>query len=213
MQHGMGGEQMRTLVLDRELQAQLRERRVAAGADRYDEVWEGTYVMAPMPNDEHQQLVSRLDYIFQHVIGWPGLGDVRPGVNVSDRRDNWQQNYRVPDVAVFLTDGDAVNHGTFWQFGPDFVVEIVSRDDPTREKIGFYGDVGARELLIVDREPWRLELLRLANDRLVSVGRSDLDAGEVLESAVLPFTFRLVQGEPRPVIHVLCTETGRAWEV
>ena len=71
-------------------------------------------MMAPMSNDEHQQIVNRFASIFQDAIDWPGLGDVRPGVNVSDRIENWKDNYRVPEVAVFLRDGTAVNHGAFW---------------------------------------------------------------------------------------------------
>ena len=76
---------MTTIITDRELEQRLRLEREASGADRYDEVWEGAYMMAPMPNDEHQQIVNRLASIFQDTIDWPGLGDVRPGINVSDR--------------------------------------------------------------------------------------------------------------------------------
>ena len=36
-----------------------------------------------------------------------GAGDVSPGVNLSDRDDGWEQNYREPDVAVFLHDTKA----------------------------------------------------------------------------------------------------------
>ena len=103
------GKMMPTLIVDQHLEKRLRTERVASGADRYDEVWESIYVMNPMPNVEHQQLVNRLASIFQDVIDWPGKGDVRPGVNVSDRREDWRENYRVPDVAVFLKDGQASN--------------------------------------------------------------------------------------------------------
>ena len=47
---------------------------------------------------------------------------------------------------------------------------IVSRDDHSREKISFYEKVGVRELLIIDRDPWQLELFRLASGRLESAG-------------------------------------------
>ena len=76
---------MATIICDAELEQRLQSERAACGADRYDEVWEGVYVMAPMPNDEHQMIVNALASILQEVIGWPGLGQVRPGVNVSDR--------------------------------------------------------------------------------------------------------------------------------
>ena len=124
---------MATMIHDAELEQRLQAERAACGADRYDEVWKGVYVMAPMPNDEHQMIVNALASILQDVIGWPGLGQVRPGVNVSDRVENWQQNYRVPDVAVFLNDTKAVNHSSFWLGGPDLAIEVVSPGDQTRE--------------------------------------------------------------------------------
>ena len=110
---------MPTLLLDVQLEQRLQAERAASGADRYDEVWDGVYVMNPMPNDEHQHLVNCFASIFQEVIGWPGLGDVRPGVNVSDRVEKWHENYRVPDVAVFLKSGAARNCEEFWYGGPD----------------------------------------------------------------------------------------------
>ena len=76
-----------------------------SGADRYDEVWEGIYMMTPAPNLEHQKLVFRLADVLDSVIGKTGLGDVYPEVNVSDREDDWTQNFREPDVVVVLQGG------------------------------------------------------------------------------------------------------------
>jgi Uma2 family endonuclease len=69
-----------------------------------------------------------------------------------------------------LESGQARNCGTHWVGGPDFVVEVVSFEDRTREKIGFYASIGARELLIVDRAPWQLEHYRLVSNSLVLIG-------------------------------------------
>ena len=73
---------MAILVTDPSLQQRLMAEREECGADRYDEVWEGITMMAPMPNDEHQQIVMLLASILQETVGWPGLGEVRPGVNL-----------------------------------------------------------------------------------------------------------------------------------
>jgi len=202
---------MTTLITDRDLEQRLQAERRAVGADRYDEVWEGTYMMAPMPNDEHQQLVNRFASIFQDVIDWPGLGHVRPGVNVSDRIDDWQDNYRVPDVAVFLNGGDAENRGAFWLGGPDFAVEVISPDDRTREKLPFYEMVGVREVLLVHRQPWCLELFGRRDDQLSVTGQSTIENGETIVSDVLPFSLRLVPGEDRPQIEVVHTESNTRW--
>ena len=170
-------------------------------------------MMAPMPNDEHQQLVSRFVSIFEEAIGWPGLGHVRPGVNVSDRKEDWKLNYRVPDVAVFLHGGEAENHDAFWYGGPDFVVEIISPDDRTMDKIPFYSTVNAQELLLVDRDPWSIQLYQLNGGQLMPSGASGLDMSVVLSSRVLPFTFRLAAGQTRPQIEVTHTKSGKIWLV
>ena len=158
---------MATVVLDDLLAQRLRAERAATGADRYDEVWQGTYMMAPMPNNEHQEFVSKLTRIFDEVVGDANLGIAYPGVNVSDRVDEWEQNYRVPDVAVFLNNTTAVDHGRFWHGGPDFAVEVVSPGDQSRDKLEFYASVSTRELLVIDRAPWQLELYKLSSGQLM----------------------------------------------
>ena len=40
------------------LAAEIIAKRQETGADSYDEVWEDVYVMAPMANNEHQDLVG-----------------------------------------------------------------------------------------------------------------------------------------------------------
>ncbi|RPI89465.1 MAG: Uma2 family endonuclease, partial [Planctomycetaceae bacterium] len=147
---------MLTVIDDSNVESRLREARARSGGDRYDEVWEGISMMAPMPNHEHQVLVGRLTRVLDEIVTDQELGSVVPGVNISDRVDGWDLNYRVPDVAVFLNTTRAVNHDSFWFGGPDFAVEITSPDDRSREKLDFYGKIGTRELLIVDRESWTL---------------------------------------------------------
>jgi hypothetical protein len=113
---------MPTLVRDKYVEDDIRAERRARGADRWDEVWEGIYVMAPLPNDEHQFLQSRLNTILDVTVGLGGTGEVRAGVNVSDREQDWKENYRCPDVAVFLRGTAARNMRTFWLGGPDFAI-------------------------------------------------------------------------------------------
>lgn len=204
---------MATLITDPVLERRLQEERAERGADRYDEVWEGVYVMAPMPDNEHQQLVARFTRIFEEVIGDAGLGDVLPGVNVSDRIEGWERNYRVPDVAVYLATTNAQNHDAFWFGGPDFAVEIVSPHDRSRDKLDFYSAVGTRELLVVDRAPWRLELYTLDGERLVSAGLDSLDVSRHLSSSVLKLSFQLRSGQPRPRIEVRHSNTAKMWTI
>jgi hypothetical protein len=202
---------MPTLVLDPYVEERIRAEREASGADRYDEVWEGVYIMAPLADDEHQDLQTQLGAVLQVCVGWKGLGQVRTGVNVSDREKGWKQNYRIPDVAVFLADTKARNCGAFWLGGPDFTTEIVSSGDPGREKLDFYAKVGVRELLLVDRDPWALEFYQLVGNQLQLQAKCTLAAPVVIKSSLIPLTFQLVAGNPRPRIKVTDTDGKQTW--
>jgi Uma2 family endonuclease len=204
---------MAILIRDPLLGEDVLAERQRRGADRYDEVWEGVYVMPPMPNNEHQQLVMCLGAVLQDVVGWTGQGTVCPGVNVSDRDQDWRQNYRVPDVAVFLRGGTAQNRDTHWVGGPDFVVEITSPADDTRDKLPFYGQVGVRELLLIDRDPWRLELYRLQGRQLTLAGQATAEQPAALASTVVPLSFNLRPGAGRPLLEVVLPGTDRTWLV
>ena len=204
---------MTTLIGDKHWEEHVNAERKAYGLDRRDEVWDGVTFMPPLANDEHQGLVGLLTSIFIDTIHWPGLGQVRPGINLSDRAEGWMHNYREPDVAVILNGSRAVNHDTHWQGAVDFLVEIVSPDDRSREKLPFYGSIGVREVLIVDRDPWSLELYRLHAGRLEEVGRSTPGDPVTLNSAVLPLTFQFLPREPRPGILITRPSDGRTWTV
>ena len=201
------------MVFDPYVEKHLLAERVGSDGNQYDEVWEGVYIVSPLPNDEHQKIVSALDSILQYVIGWPGAGEVRPGVNLSDREISWKENFREPDVAVFLRDGNAVNHGTHWQGAADFLVEIISPGERSREKIPFYSSLGVVELLVIDREPWTLELYHNQDSQLTKVSQSILAAPDVLASQTVGLTFQLLPGEPRPQIQVTHPASGRQWEI
>ncbi|MFN0051018.1 MAG: Uma2 family endonuclease [Planctomycetales bacterium] len=183
------------------------------GLDQHDEIWEGTYVVSPAANNEHQELVSKLTMVFGMIIDLAGLGRTFPGVNISDREVNWHENYRVPDLAIFLNQTQARDLGTHWVGGPDFAVEVVSPGDRSWEKLPFYSQVGVRELLFIDRDPWRLELYRLQEGILAPAGASELPDSAVLESRMLPVRFRVTAGAARPVIEVAQGDSRQAWLV
>lgn len=207
----MEGTTMPVLVQDPSDARRIRARRRANGSDRWDEVWDGVYILMPLPNDDHQGIQSRLVTVCDVAVGLPGLGLVRAGVNVTDREDKWKKNYRCPDVVVYMKGTAAENRGSHWLGGPDFAVEVVSRQDRSREKLDFYARVNVRELLLVDRYPWALELYRLHEGELVLVGRSTADEPTVLTSEVVPLSFRLVPGEERPAIEVLHHDGVQRW--
>lgn len=200
---------MVALILDSLAEEQLIHERQAIGADRYDEVWDGVYVMSPIANNQHQWLATQISAEIASVIDRQGRGQVFAATNVSDQETDWVRNYRVPDVAVFLNDNPAADRGTHWFGGSDFAVEIVSPGDRSREKFDFYAAVHTRELLILDRNPWSLELYRLEGEHLELVGSSRPGEEAILTSGAIPFTFRLLAGEQRPPLEMVDTVTGR----
>jgi Uma2 family endonuclease len=204
---------MAVLVTDRTQADEIKAERAASESARFDEVWQGVYVMAPLANNEHQFLGLELATIARTVVVEADNGVVYLGVNVSDREEGWRDNYRIPDVAVFLKRSAAKDCGTHWVGGFDFGIEIVSPDDQAREKIPFYGQIGVRELLIVDRDPWSLELYSSREGKLELVGRSTVDQPNVLTSEVLPLSFCLQADGGRPLIEVTHQDGVQGWLV
>ncbi len=203
---------MPTLVMDPHIEEELLEKRRAWGGDKFDEVWDGVYVMSPLPNIEHQELMANLASAFRNAFATQPEIRVFPGVNVSDRRESWEKNYRCPDVAVVLPGSRAIDCDTFFFGGPDFVIEIASDYDRSRDKFDFYARLGVREFLLVDRDPWQLELYRLINGQLKLVGKSEPIGQQTLASEVMPVTFRLLsRPAARPQIEVIKPETNDRW--
>ncbi len=201
------------MILDEDLLDAIIDDRQATGADLRDEVWDGVYMIMPQANDTHQEIVQGLCFAFETVSGQGLGGKVRPGVNVSDRDDDWTKNYRDPDVVVFLAGTTAINRETYWLGGPDFAVEVISKGDRSRDKLDFYAKVNVRELLLVDRFPWSLELYRNVGGVMELTGRSTIEGQVELPSEVLPLTFQLISGPERPQIRVGERNGDRVWSV
>ena len=200
---------MAILVLDPGKEVQLRHLWPGLDDDRLTEVWEGVTVVSPLANNEHQNLVNNLGGIFWLVIFQASLGRVLQGVNLSDRTPNWLENYRNPDVAVYLNGNPAVDLGTHYVGGPDFAVEVVSPGEKPAAKFAFYAAVGTKELLVVNRNPWRLELFALTDGVMELAGSSPA----VCSAATLGLTFQLVGTTSQPAIDVTHSATGRTWSV
>jgi Uma2 family endonuclease len=204
---------MATLILPADNLKRIIRRRKTFGADRFDEVWNGVYVMSPVADIEHQQIATGLSAALLNCLSGQKDVLVLAGTNVSDRAERWRKNYRVPDVAVFLPGNSAENRGTHWFGGPDFAVEVLSPGDHSRKKLEFYATVGVRELLLIDRQSWRLDLHRLRDGRLELASRFEIASPEPIDSVVLPLSFRLHADSPRPGIEVAHRQDGRVWLV
>ncbi len=65
---------MASIILDAELERKLIEERQTCGADRFDEVWDGTYIISSIANNEHQNLATEVAAVLTSVIAWAHLG-------------------------------------------------------------------------------------------------------------------------------------------
>jgi Uma2 family endonuclease len=202
---------MARMVLPKEDLKQIILERRRTGAARLDEVWNGVYVMSPEADNQHQQLALDLVAGFLVLLGRGAGFRFYPTINISDRETGWRKNFRIPDASVFLPGNPARDLGTHWLGGPDFAVEVLSKGDRARQKFAFYASVGVRELLLVNRRPWRLELHRREGSGWFEVGASDIEVPDALASHVLPLSFRLVPGPERPQVEVTRASDGQTW--
>ena len=125
----------------------LIETRRKLGLDRFDEVWDGVLHMVPQPSTSHQSIESDLERALVSIVRSRGDLRVLHNLPVFDPAVAEYRDYRVPDIVVVDprhlskrgVEGDA-----------RLVVEILSPDDESREKLPFYAHAGVREVWLVD---------------------------------------------------------------
>jgi len=185
--------------------ALIRERQ-ERDMDKYDEVWDGVYVVPALPTNPHQDLVTGLSTILYIVIALESRGRVQAGANVSDRRSGWDHNFRGPDVVVVLNESRAIDCTTHWFGGPDFLIEARSPGDESYQKIPFYSKIQVGELLIIHRDTRQLQLYRHNGQELVLVDPIDFQGGKWLVSQVVPLAFRRKMSRTGPRTEVRRTD-------
>jgi Uma2 family endonuclease len=118
---------------------QLIERRRKLGIDTFDEVWRGSYHVAPAAHPTHGYIANQIAVLLAPLARSAGLVGTEP-FSLGDPGD-----YRVPDGGY--------HRGlptTTWVPTAAVVVEVVSPDDETYEKFGFYAAHGVDELIVAD---------------------------------------------------------------
>lgn len=132
---------MRTVVLGprpAELEA-LVQRRHELGLDLFDEVWEGAYHMAPAADARHGLVDHSLAVLLEPNARAAGLIGTGP-FNLGQPDD-----YRVPDHGYHRETPQGA-----WVPTAAIVVEVVSADDETYAKFGFYAARGVDEVIVAD---------------------------------------------------------------
>lgn len=158
---------MRTLVLDPSTAGLdgLLERRARSGLDRLDEVWAGVLHMIPAPSLAHARIAQQLAELLGPVAREAGLESAMHEFNLGDS----ERDFRVPDGALHRP--GAV--GT-WLPTAALVVEILSPDDESWDKLPFYAAHDVDEVLIVDPMARTLHWLELADGQYRDMRHSGL---------------------------------------
>ncbi len=158
---------MPTLVLGRpppELEA-LLERRRQAGVDRLDEVWQGVRHMVPGPSFEHARVSQQLAELLGPPARAGGLVAAMSEFNLGES----EYDFRVPDGGLHRTGAGGV-----WLATAAVVVEILSPDDESWQKLPFYAEHEVDEVLLVDLAERTVTWLALHHGDYKPVQRSGL---------------------------------------
>jgi len=157
---------MRAVVLDPPTAGlnELLERRHSSGLDRLDEIWEGVLHMVPAPSGPHStvewQLAQLLRPLAQraglHACGQHNLGE-------------GEHDFRVPDGGLHRAPPLVT-----WYPTAALVLEIVSPNDETWEKLPFYAAHQVDEVLIVDPQERTVHWLGLDGGEYRPIERSGL---------------------------------------
>lgn len=174
---------MRAVLL--EVPEAMLAERCRLGLDGRDEVWNEVLHMVPPAGGPHQRLGTQLIRVL-------GLLAERQGLTPSYETGLFRSSddYRVPDQ-LYCCPEQLSERGAE---GAELVVEICSKGDETYEKMGFYAELGVREMLIVHPEGRWVELLRAVGGRLLPVSA---DGEGVVRSEVLATQFATVDGRLR----------------
>jgi Uma2 family endonuclease len=149
---------------------------------RLAEFVDGRIEVLPMPTMEHQRILLYLVMLLNDFVTPRKLGEV---LMAALRVKLDEGEFREPDV-LFMLEGNAHKKNNRYWHGADLVMEVVSKDDPDRDKVDKrkqYARAGISEYWIVDPHDKSIIVLRLKKDRYVTHSRAI--ASGVVRSALL----------------------------
>ncbi len=142
---------MRAVLLD--VPKELIDERRRQGLDLFDEVWDGVLHMVSPPSSRHQRVAAELTAVLlpdakaKDLVVLPDTALYAP--------ESGDRNYRVPDL-MFAYRRHISGRGV--EGSAELVIEILSPEDETHEKLPFYDSLGVTEFLIVDPTACTVEL-------------------------------------------------------
>ena len=175
---------MRAMLLEPD--ASWLEERRRRGNDRWDEVWNGVLHLVPAPSSFHQEFEGDLEDVLKPFARSLGLKTFH-NLSVFARVDG-ERNYRTPDITLVAPEY-VTKRGV--DARAEFVIEILSPNDETREKLPFYAMCGIPEMWIVDPITRQPEIYVLRGDSYFAVVA---DREGNLRSARFDIELRVVPG-------------------
>ncbi len=133
--------------------------------DRLDEVWQGVRHMVPGPSLEHARVSTQLALLLDQPARAAGLLLAMSEFNLGES----EHDFRVPDGGLHRPGAAGVWHAT-----AAAVVEILSPDDESRQKLPFYAEHDVDEVLLVDPAERTVTWLALHAGEYQPVERSGL---------------------------------------
>jgi Uma2 family endonuclease len=153
---------MRAVIL--EVPEHWLEERRRTGGDRRDEVWAGVLHMVPQPTSRHLLTQRDLMFALGPIVAPLGL-EVVFEISLFDRVQG-DNNYRIPDIAVF-SPRDVSERGL--EGHAELVIEVLSPRDESREKLPFYAACGVPEVWLLHPSTRAAEVYTLVDGAYVLV--------------------------------------------
>ena len=142
----------------------------------------GQLEILPMPTQSHQLLVIALFELLRNFVRKEELGTV---LLAPMRVQLWPGKFREPDILFMSTQNDDRRSDRFWE-GADLVMEVVSPDDPERDKVTKrreYAQAEVPEYWIVDPADASITVLTLQGQEYALHG--EFVSGETATSVLL----------------------------
>ncbi len=137
-----------------------QEEYLALDTNHLIELSHGQLEVLPMPTQSHQLLVIALFELLRNFVREGQLGTV---LLAPMRVQLWPGKFREPDILFMRSEHDDRRSDRFWE-GADLVMEVVSPDDPERDKVTKrreYAQAGIPEYWIVEPVDSSISVLTL----------------------------------------------------
>lgn len=130
-------------VVMRDPSPEMLEERRRLGHDLLDEVWDGVLHVVPQPGTSHQSFARQLLLFLCRRLPQGQQIFYETALYLSPD----ETNYRVPDLIV-AAEADIAERGI--ERHAELVIEVLSRNDMSRDKLPFYAACEVPEVWLVD---------------------------------------------------------------